>query len=176
MGTLARLPFNTKAGRARVPILQLANAIQPENIMETAEMGKVVVAMKLVNLFDAADRDRGRLAADQVRVVEVTDALVDTGAYGMLLPTKIIEQLGLTPVRTQVARTLGGRVTQTVYSAIRFTIMDRDGICDVGEIADEFPPIIGQIPLEMLDLVVDPKNQRVTGNPEHGGAWMMDVL
>ena len=83
--------------------------------METVEMGKVVVAMKLVNLFDAADRDRGRLAADQVRIVEVTDALVDTGAYGMLLPKRIIEQLGLTPVRTQVARTLGGRVHRACF-------------------------------------------------------------
>ena len=144
--------------------------------METAQMGKVVVPMKLENLFDIADRDRGRLAADQVRNVEVTEALVDTGAYGMLLPTRIITQLGLTPVRTRMTRTLGGRVTQMSYSAVRFTIMDRDGICDVGEIPDEFPPIIGQIPLEMLDLVVDPIGQRVTGNPEHGGAWIMEML
>ena len=139
-------------------------------------MGKVVVSMKLENLFDVADRDRGRLPADQVRFAEATDALVDTGAYGMLLPTRIIQQLGLMPVRTQVSRTLGGRVNQTVYSAVRFAIMDREGISDVGEIGDEFPPIIGQIPLEMLDLVVDPKRQRVTGNPEHGGAWMMEML
>jgi predicted aspartyl protease len=144
--------------------------------METETVGKVVVAMKIENLFDAATRDQGLLPADQVRSIEVNDALVDTGAYGLLLPKQMVEQLGLRLLRTQPTSTLGGRVVVNVYSAVRFTIMARDGICDVAEIPDEFPPIIGQIPLEMLDLVVDPKRQRVTGNPAHGGAWIMEML
>jgi hypothetical protein len=46
----------------------------------------------------------------------------------------------------------------------------------VAEIPDEFPVLIGQVPLELLDWVVDPKGQRLIGNPEHGGEHMMEVF
>ncbi len=144
--------------------------------METAEMGKVVVSIKLENFVDAENANRGLISPTEIRRAEADDAVVDTGAYGMLLPKRMVEQLGLRRLRTQPTSTLGGRVIVGVYSAVRFTIMDRDGICDVAEIPDEFQPIIGQIPLEMLDLVVDCKRQQVTGNPAHGGAWIMEML
>jgi hypothetical protein len=47
---------------------------------------------------------------------------------------------------------------------------------DVSEVADECPVRIGYIPLEALDFVVDPKNQRLIGNPEHGGEFILDLL
>ena len=50
-------------------------------------------------------------------------------------------------------------------------IQGRDCALDVGEIGDEFPVLIGQIPLESLDWVVDTKNQQLIGNPDHHGEW-----
>ena len=41
--------------------------------------------------------------------------------------------------------------------------------------ADTCPVIIGYVPLELLDFVVDPKGQRLIGNPEHGGEFMFDM-
>jgi len=35
--------------------------------------------------------------------------------------------------------------------------------------------LIGIIPLEMLDFVFDPRDQRLIGNPDHGGEWMIDM-
>jgi hypothetical protein len=35
--------------------------------------------------------------------------------------------------------------------------------------------LIRFIPLEMLDFVVDPRGQRLIGNPDHGGEWMIDM-
>ena len=55
------------------------------------------------------------------------------------------------------------------------TIQGRDCPIDVGEIADDLPVIIGQIPLESLDWVVDLKGQKLIGNPEHGGEHVMEV-
>jgi hypothetical protein len=43
-------------------------------------------------------------------------------------------------------------------------------------VGDELPVIIGQVPLELMDWVVDPKGQRLVGNPEHGGEQMIDIL
>ena len=46
--------------------------------MET-EMGRVLTAATVENLIDLGEVDRGNRSADQVRKVELTDALVDTG-------------------------------------------------------------------------------------------------
>ena len=45
----------------------------------------------------------------------------------------------------------------------------------VAEVADNCPVLIGYIPLELLDFVVDTKNQRLIGNPDHGGEFMIDM-
>jgi hypothetical protein len=37
------------------------------------------------------------------------------------------------------------------------------------------PPLIGQIPLEFLDFVVDPTGGRLIGNPAHGGEHMFEM-
>jgi hypothetical protein len=35
--------------------------------------------------------------------------------------------------------------------------------------------LIGQVPLELLDFVVDPRGQRLIGNPEHGGEHIIEL-
>ncbi len=139
-------------------------------------MGKVVVTAKLENLEDLFTAERGQLSGDQVRRVVVTDALVDTGATGLLVPKRMIATLGVRPFRTRQARGIGGTVPLPMYSAVRLTIQGRECTLDVAEVGDEFPVIIGQVPLELLDWVVDPKGQRLIGNPEHGGEHVMEVF
>jgi len=143
--------------------------------METT-MGKVLVTAKIENLEDLFNAQKGLIAAEQIRCVDVSDALVDTGASTLLLPKRMIQALGLSPLRLRQARTLGGPLPVAMYRAVRLTIQGRDCAIDVGEIGDEFPVLIGQIPLEMLDWVADSKAQRLIGNPEHGGAHMIDVF
>src|SRR5687768_11580915 len=143
--------------------------------MGTETMGKVKVTAKLDNLSDVVKVAQGELASDKVRSVEVHNALVDTGASMLLAPKKLIEQLGLTLFRTRQSRGLGGALQMGIYGPVRLTIQGRDCTTDVGEIPDEFPVLIGQIPLEMLDWVVDPKGQRLIGNPEHGGEQVIEV-
>jgi predicted aspartyl protease len=143
--------------------------------METATMGKVLVTAKLENLDDLFGVRKGLLNDEQVRRVEVNDALVDTGATGLLMPKRLIDQLGLDPVRMRPSRTIAGHVALQIYRAVRLTIQGRDCISDVAEVPDEFPVVIGQVPLELMDWVVDPKGQRLIGNPEHGGEHMIEV-
>jgi predicted aspartyl protease len=144
--------------------------------MGTDVMGKVFVTAKIENLFDLVERERGALPAERVRSIEVTNALVDTGAESLMLPKRMIEQLGLFHFRTRNARGIGGVVPLRLYSVARLTIQGRDCTVDVGEIADELPVLIGQIPLELLDFVVDMKGQRLIGNPAHGGEHIIDVF
>lgn len=106
----------------------------------------------------------------------VTDALVDTGATGLMVPKRIIDQLGLVQFRTRPARTVAGPANLDVYRGVQLTVQGRDCIVDVYEIPDELQVLIGQIPLEALDWVGDPVGQRLIGNPEHGGEHMIDAF
>ncbi len=144
--------------------------------MGAETMGKVLVTAKIENLHDLYAVDQGRLTDDKVRCVEVPDCAGRYGASTLLLPKRLIAQLGLQPYRRRTSRGLGGPLTIPMYGVVRLIIMGRDCHLDVGEIDDTFPVIVGQIPLEMLDWVVDTKNQRLIGNPEHGGEAMLDVF
>jgi predicted aspartyl protease len=143
--------------------------------MEISLMGKVIVAATIENLDDVFNSEKGSLEADRVRRLEVPDALVDTGATMLSAPKRIIEQLGLTPFRVRRVRTSAGTIDVRVYRAVRLTIQGRDCIADVCELPDDCPMLIGQLPLEMLDFVVDPAGQRLIGNPAHGGEHMIEM-
>jgi hypothetical protein len=89
---------------------------------------------------------------------------------------RFVEQLGLSPVRTRMSRTLSGELPITTYRAVRLAIQGRDCITDVEGIADDLPVIVGRLPLLAMDWVVDVKGQKLIGNPEHGGKDMVDVF
>jgi len=138
-------------------------------------MGKVLVTAKIENLEDLFAVKRRLLPAEQVRQVEVTDALMDTGATSLCMPRSLIARLGLDPLRVRRARTSAGTMDVQVYGTARLTIEGRDCPCDVTEVPDDCPVLIGQVPLELLDFVVDPVSQQVIGNPAHGGEHIIEL-
>ena len=143
--------------------------------METKEMGRVVTAARIENLQDLWATERGLLKAENARAVEVANALVDTGAMALALPTSLINQLGLQQCGTRPSMIASGPRLAKKYDAVRLTIMGRDCTVDVVEVPDPVPVLIGQVPLELLDFVVDPKNQCLVGNPEHGGEQIIEM-
>ena len=62
--------------------------------------------------------------------------------------------------------------TRRVFSPIDLEIMGRSGTFEVVELPDELPNVVGQIPLEFMDWVIDMRTHRLAGNPEHGGEWI----
>jgi predicted aspartyl protease len=143
--------------------------------METETMGRVTVLAKIENLSDLFMATKGLLPADQVRRLEVSNALVDTGATGLSMPKSLIQQLGLDPIRPRTALTSAGTVTVQTYGTARLTIPERDCPIDVTEVPDECPVLIGQLPLEAMDFVVDMRGRRLIGNPVHGGEHVIEL-
>jgi len=139
-------------------------------------MGKVLVSARIENLKDLYQANDGQVAPEAVRSVTVEDALVDKGATGLLMPKRLIAQLGLDKFRVRSDKTAGGTVSLNVYSTVRLTIQGRECHCDVTEINDDLPVLIGQVPLELMDWVVDPRGQKLIGNPAHGGEFMQDAF
>ena len=143
--------------------------------METETMGRVLTEATIENLEDAWEARRKRIPEEQVRRVTVPDALVDTGATTLSLPTQMIRRLGLQEQFKKRVRSSVGVSEVAVYDAVRLTIQGRTCTMDVVEVPEGTPVLIGQIPLGYLDFVVDMKSHSLIGNPAHGGEQMLEL-
>ena len=139
-------------------------------------MAKIVIEATIENLEDLWATRRGALPADQVRRVVVADALVDTGATLLSLPTKVIRALGLQAVTTKRITSSAGIGEATLYDTVRLTVQGRSCGMDVIEVPDTVPVLIGQIPLEHLDFAIDMRGRTLVGNPAHGGEHMYELF
>lgn len=143
--------------------------------METATLGRVMTEATFENLEDMWAVKRDLLPADQGRKIVVADALVDTGATLLSLPTRLIRQLGLTQTSSKRVTSSIGPGMAAMYEAVRLTIQGRSCTMDVMEVPDTVPPLIGQLTLTHLDLVVDARSRTLTGNPAHGGEHVYEL-
>ena len=144
--------------------------------METNTMGRVLTEATIENLKDLWAVERGLLSVGQARRVVVGDALVDTGATLLSLPSRLIQQLGLGKTSAKHVLTSTGVAEAAMYEAVRLTIQGRSCTMDVMEVPDTVPVLIGQIPLEHLDLVVDLRARSLIGNPAHGGEHVYELF
>lgn len=136
-------------------------------------MGKVIARIKVENWLDS-ELIKAGVRKEKPHCVE-TDARVDTGAVKFYLKSSVIKELGLHPVGEVRSRTMSNRSeARTVFSPVALEIQGRTGRFDVVEIPDALPNIIGQIPLEDLDWVVDCRNQKLIPNPEHKNGELAD--
>lgn len=136
-------------------------------------MGHTLVTIKIQNAFDwAAAQDAKGRKARHIRTAIIPDALVETGTTYLCLPSRYIKELGLRPLpRTVRATTAVGVVERQVYSGALLTIEDRTDEFSVLEVPDEAPALVGVVPLEVLDYMVDPTTQSLIG--KHGATSMV---
>ena len=134
-------------------------------------MGKVVVKIKNTNHADLVLK-QVKVLKGKPRTVEV-DSLVDTGATRLYLQAGVIKTLGLRKSGDVRSKTTNVR-RRAVYQPVHLELMGRSGNFDVVEVDDEVPNLLGQIPLEYLDFVVDAKGQKLIPNPEHGDKQMTE--
>jgi len=128
-------------------------------------MGEVRVDVKLTNVIDEGLVRRGLARPESVRSYRA-NALVDTVAVRLVIPSFVAEQLGLARIGKRVAEYADGRrdeidVTEPVY----VEVLGRGTADQALVLGDEV--LIGQTVLETTDLQVDCLNQRLIPNPAH---------
>jgi predicted aspartyl protease len=138
-------------------------------------IGIVLVSALIENEDDVGPAKMGLIPDAEVRRIEVHDARVDTEATYVSMPRRLIDQLGLDRIKTVHVSTVAGRMQFGIYDLVKLTIQDRDCEIRVAEVPDNCPVLIGQIPVSLLDFVVDLKEQKLVGNPDHGGRYMIDM-
>ena len=128
-------------------------------------MGEVRATVKLTNSADLALVRRSLMRAEEVRSLEA-NALVDTSAVSLVVPSFVAERLGLGRAFKQVAEYADGRREEVdVTEAVRVELMWRQTDENALVLGDEV--IIGQTVLEKLDLHVDCRDRRLLPNPAH---------
>ena len=133
--------------------------------------------IKVTNPTDVDMARQGLIPAEQVRSEEL-DALVDTGATMLVLPADVCRRLGLRFERQKrKVRYADGRVARVPWvSGVRIEILGRQMTCDALVEPRRTTALVGQIPLEGLDLVVDPKSREARVNPASPDAPLLDLL
>lgn len=144
-------------------------------INEKDTIGRVTTRATIENLRDLWEAEKGDRPSQEVRRMTIDDALVGSGASTLSLPRSMIQQLGLSKMSDRRIITAQEPATAEYYGVARVTIQDRNANVDVLEVPDGCPVLVGQIPLELMDFVVDPANQRLIGNPAHGGHWTLEL-
>lgn len=128
-------------------------------------MGEVRINVKLINSVDRALARRGKIEEEKIRTYEA-DALVDTGAVSSVVPANVMQQLGLQSDGQRVAEYADGRNDVVdLTEPITFSIFGRETTEGAMVLGDEV--IIGQTILEVLDLQLDNRNQKLIPNPAH---------
>lgn len=139
-------------------------------------MGKVMTRIRLTNSADLENRDAGVLAPDQVRTLEL-EALVDTGATTLAIPQDVADALGLVERRKRRVRLADGTIAEfPVVLNLVVEILGRDTVCEAFVLPAGTTALLGQIPLEALDLIVDPSSREVRVNPASPDAPLLDLL
>lgn len=94
-----------------------------------------------------------------------TKALVDTGAITLCIPEHIAIQLKLNELeKREVTTAEGKRILVPYVGPVQIRFENRN--CFTGALVLGDSVLLGAVPLEDMDLVVDPRSQQVTVNPE----------
>jgi predicted aspartyl protease len=124
-------------------------------------VGRVSVDIQVTNYSDMALAGQGALPKNQVRRRTIR-AIVDSGATKLVLPEKLVKELGLPrgdkiKVRYADGRTSERRQAEGVY----VELLGRHGTFRAVVEPNRETALLGAIVLEDMDLLVDCPNERV---------------
>jgi clan AA aspartic protease len=126
-------------------------------------MGYVNTQITLKNLVDVFDARKGIIQETEIRQTTV-DVMVDTGATTLVINDEIFEQLGLGVIGEREI-SLANDATEKckLTDALEINWEDRSVIMSALVVEDASDILLGVLPLEGMDLMVDTVNQRLVG-------------
>ena len=129
-------------------------------------MGLTYAEIELTNSEDLGSVARGYISEDQVRRLTVS-ALVDSGATMLSIPQSVYDRLGLRTVGEGDAELADGSIVQfDVSSPIEVRFQNRRTTVEALVVSQETDVLLGVIPMEGMDVLIDPRQQRLYTNPK----------
>ena len=136
-------------------------------------MGLVHTEITLKNAIDVANAEEGFINEMEIRQITVK-ALVDTGAWTLIINEAYRKKLGLRATRTAPGTLADGRQAEyKLAGPLEVRWKDRITNCDALVLPDAEDVLLGAIPLEAMDLTICPRKEEVVG--VHGDQMMHSV-
>jgi clan AA aspartic protease len=126
-------------------------------------MGPVHAEIILRNAGDVTGVRRGYIKEPEIRQTKVV-ALVDTGSANLVINEAIRQQLGLAvemTYKTEIAD--GSTQSYGLTEAVQIQWKDRKAACQAVVVPNAKDVLLGTIPLEAMDLIIDPVKQELVG-------------
>lgn len=124
-------------------------------------VGRISVDLEVANYGDITLAERGVLAKDKVRRKTIR-AIVDSGATKLVLPEKMVKELGLPRGDKITVRYADGRTAQRRGAEGAYVeLLGRHGTFTAVVEPKRETALLGAIVLEDLDLLVDCPNERI---------------
>jgi len=128
-------------------------------------MGLVYAEIELISGDDLALHRRGFIKEDQIKRLKV-DALVDRGAYMLAINEHIKAQLDLPVLDKQIAHLADGReIELEIVGPVEVRFENRATTVRAMVLPGDAEVLLGSIPMEDMDVLIDPKQQRLVVNP-----------
>jgi len=126
-------------------------------------MGNFVEKITLENSRDRILSESGYLNEDQIRTLEV-EAMPDTGAWTLIINDETRRQLGLKTVKTvKSSMADGATAVYDLTEAVEIRWKNRQTSQQALVIPGAPDILLGALPLEGMDLCVDPVNRKLVG-------------
>jgi clan AA aspartic protease len=126
-------------------------------------MGIVRDKITITNIGDTTKAKGGFISVHDVRSVTV-NAVADSGALRLTIPESLREQLGLEIVKKVPATLADGEKLECGLSeGVEVRWKDRAEITQAWVVPKDCSVLLGAIPMEGMDIMVDPKNQCLVG-------------
>jgi len=126
-------------------------------------MGLVHAEITLKNIRDVFKAEQGIIKDPEIRQTTV-NALVDSGAWTMVINDATREKLGLKTTRTAPGILADGtRATYKFSDPLEISWKDRSVICEALVVPHAEENLLGAIPLEAMDLTINPRTEEVIG-------------
>ncbi len=130
-------------------------------------MGLVYAEIEIINGFELEMARRSMIDPEEVKRLFV-NILVDTGSYMMCINESIQEQLQFPIVDSKKAQTADGRIIDCpVVDQIQIRFENRNWSGRAMILPGDTEPLLGAIPLEEMDVLIDPLRGKMMVNPEH---------
>jgi hypothetical protein len=127
-------------------------------------MGEIREKVRLTNAADTMSNAKAGKRRKKVRSVEV-EAVVDTSAVMSIIPSHIVQRLGVEIRAHRVARYADGRTEEVgITNSVLFEIQGRDTFEEALVLGDQV--LIGQTVLAKLDLLADCVGRKLMPNPD----------
>ncbi len=138
------------------------------------KVGRVTIQFEVANSDDFVRAEEGIISPDQIRRMTIT-GVVDPGAAMLVLPQRVVKELGLPPKDNTIVRYADGRRAERRQAgAARVEIFGRYDTFTAVVKPKRTTALIGAIVLEALDLLVDCRSQCVIPRDPQGPIYEID--